>query len=146
MTGNATQCLGADVPFADVPVTIDAGVVNGPRVVEMNGADILHFHRLLHALNESVESVFFANVVACCERVRRVETNAERDLRAQLHDQREMFEAVTDTVALSGSVFQQDAKRAELQPFARDLQTFRAERNAIGFAGATRTSGMHDRS
>ena len=144
MTGDAAQRFGADVPLADVPVSIDAGVVNRARVVEVNGTDVLDSHRLLHTLNQRVETVFFADVMACCERVGRVEANAERDLRTQLHNQREMFEAMTDAVALSGSVLQEDAKLVELQPLARDLQTLRAERDAISLTRATRTSGMHD--
>src|SRR6185503_4875881 len=93
---------------------------------------------------ERVQTIFFANVVACRERVRRVETNAERDLRAQLHDQREMFETVSDTIPLSGRIFKQDAKRTELQTFASDLQTLGAKRDAVSLTGAASTAGMHD--
>src|SRR5678815_644160 len=86
--------------------------------------------------------------MACRERVRRVEANAEWNLRTGLHDRGEMLKTMSDAVALSGGVFEQDAElrartRAELHALARDLQTLRAERDAVGLARAARTARMH---
>jgi hypothetical protein len=98
------ECVRADVAFADVPVTIDTGVVNRARVVEMNCPDVLHAHCLLHALKQRLETVSFANVVPGRERVRRVHADGERQLRTRVHDLTQMFEAMADAIALSRSV------------------------------------------
>src|SRR5687768_5599048 len=115
MAGDAAQSVGADVTFADVPVAIDAGVVDRARIVEVNGANVLDAYRLVHALNQRVQTVLFADVVTCCEGVRGVEADSERNLRAHLHEQREMFETVADAIALSGCVFKQDSQRATVR-------------------------------
>src|SRR5689334_21227335 len=104
MACDATQRLGADVAFADVPVSIDTRVITGARIVEMNGAHIFGFHRLLYSLKQRFESVFLAYVVAGSERMRRVETNAERQLWANADDRFQVFETMADASALSGSV------------------------------------------
>src|SRR5690349_9925542 len=136
MLGDAAQGFGADVAFADVPVTVDAGVVNGARIVEVNGANALQTDCLLNSLQQRIEPVRVANVVTSGERVRRVETNPERQLRTRVHDLAEMFEAVTDAVALSGGVFEQDAQRTEFQTLARDLQARCTQRDAVRFTRA----------
>src|SRR5689334_10867188 len=142
MTSDATQCFGADVAFADVPVTIDARVVDSARIVEVNGAHVLSLHCLLHSLKQRFESVFFTNVVSGRERVCSVETDGERKLRANAHDRFQMFETMTDAVALSGSVLQKDLQLSKPQALARDLQTRRAQRDAVSFTSAARTSRM----
>src|ERR1051326_8184290 len=48
--GDAAKCVETDVAFADVPVTVDARVVNGAGVVEVNGADVLQSDCVLDAL------------------------------------------------------------------------------------------------
>ena len=63
--------------------------------------------------------------------MRCVEADPERDLRAHLHEQREMLETVADVIALSGAVFSSRSERAKLQSFAGDFQTLSAERDAI---------------
>ena len=128
VTRDTAQGFGADVTLADVPVAIDAGVVNGARVVEVNGADVLDSHGLLHPLNQRSETIFLADVMTGSKGVRRVEANAERDFRTQLHDQGEMFEAVADAVALPGGVFQQDAQAYETQTDFNPLQLPRESR------------------
>ena len=123
MLRDASQCVRADVAFADVPVTIDARVVGSARIVEMDGAHVFESSQFFELFESALRAIFFANVVTGSEGVCRVEANAERKLRTNAHDLVEMFEAVTDAVALSRSVFEQDAKRPELQSLARDLQT-----------------------
>src|ERR1051325_9803000 len=110
----------------------------------MDGVHVFSLDCFLNALEECFESVFFANVVTGGECVGGVETNAERQLWASAHERFEVFEAMTDAVALSGSVLQKDFQLAEPQALARDLQTRGAQRNAVSLAGAARTSGMHD--
>ena len=46
MVGHATQGFRADVAFANVPVTIDARIVSGARVVEVNRAHVFRLHRV----------------------------------------------------------------------------------------------------
>src|SRR5690349_1528489 len=108
MLGDATQGVEADMSFADVPVTIDTRVVDGARVVEVNRAYVLQPDGFLHALQQRFKTVCFANVVTGGERVRRVEADAERQLRTRVHDLAEMFEAMADAFALTGGVFEQD--------------------------------------
>jgi hypothetical protein len=64
--------------LTDVPVSIDSRVVDSPGIVEVNRTNILESHGSLHFLNQRCESIFFANVVTCCERMRRIETDTER--------------------------------------------------------------------
>ena len=142
VTGDAAQCVSADVAFADVPVTIDAGVVSGARVVEVDGAHVSDLHCLLHSLQQRVQAVFLTDVVAGRERVCCVEANADRKLRAESHDHVEMFEAMADAVALSGSVLEQDTQRTEPQTFARNLQTLRTQSKRILFTRTAATAGM----
>src|SRR5215216_6533473 len=143
MAGDATEGVGADVTFTDVPVTIDARVVSSARIVEVDGSDVLCLYCLLHSLQQRFEAVFLADVITGRERVGSVETNAERKLRADAYDFLEVLEAVTDAVALPGRVLQKNAQRAKLQSLARDLQTCRAQPDTISFARAARASRMH---
>src|SRR6185369_16835794 len=142
MTRDATQGFGADVAFADVPVAIDARIVHGARVVKMNRVHVPRLHCLLYTLEQRFESVFLADVVTGGERMGRVETNAERQLRASAHERFEVFEAMTDAIALSRRVFQKNFQLAEPQTLARNLQARRAQRDAVRLAGATSTTGM----
>src|SRR6185369_9510584 len=142
MTSDAAECLGADVAFADVPVTIDARVVSSARIVEVNGAHVFSLHCLLHSLKQRLQSVFLANVISGGECVCRVETNCERKLWANAHDRFKVFETMTDAVALSRSVFQKDFQLSELQTLARGLQTRGAQRDAVSFTGTARTPRM----
>ena len=48
---HTAHCLEADVPFANVPVSIYTGVVSGPRIVEMNRPDVLQPDCSFHFLN-----------------------------------------------------------------------------------------------
>ena len=121
MASNAAQCFGADVTFTDVPVTIDARVVGGARVVEMNGVHVFGFYCLLHSLKEGFESVFFTNVVSGCEGVGGIETNAERKLWADAYDRFQVFETMADAITLARRVFQKDLQLAKPQTLAGDL-------------------------
>src|SRR6185369_10573300 len=131
MTSDAAECLGADVAFADVPVTIDARVVSSARIVEVNGADVFSLHCLLHSLKQRLQPVFFTYVVSGGECVCSVETHGEWKLWANAHDRFKMFETVADAVALSRSVFQKYFQLSELQTLARDLQARGAQRDAV---------------
>jgi hypothetical protein len=126
MASDTSQGVCANVSLADVPMAIDAGVVWDTGVVEVNGANVFSLHCFLDALNESLKTVFFTNVVARGESVCGVKADAERELWTDAHDRFEVLETMTDAVALSGSVFEQDAELPELQSFARNLQTCRA--------------------
>src|ERR1044072_6287084 len=108
MACHATQRFTADVAFADVPVTIDARVVSGARVVEMDSVNVFRFYCLLHSLKQRFESVFFTNVVSGCAGVGGVETNAERKLWGDAYDRFKMFETMADAITLAGRVFQKD--------------------------------------
>jgi hypothetical protein len=108
--GDALQGVGADMAFTDVPVAVDARVVGGARVVEVNGADVFEFDGLLNSLKQPFETVFFANVVTRRESVCGVETNAQRKFRTDAHDLVEVLDAVTDAIALAGRVLEQNAK------------------------------------
>ena len=141
MAGDAAQGVGADVAFADVPVAIDAGVVRRARIVEVNRVDVLSLYCVLHSLHQRLKAVFFTNVVAGCEGVRGVETNAEREFGTSAHELLKVFETMADAVALAGSVFEEDFEFAKPHTLARDLQTRRAQPEAVRFTRATRTSG-----
>src|SRR6185369_13887582 len=136
MTSDATQRFGSDVALADVPVAIDARVVDGARIVEMNGAHVFSLHCLLHSLKQRLQSVFLAKVISGGECVCRVETNCERKLWANAHDRFKVFETMTDAVALCRIVFQKDFQLSELRTLARGLQTRGAQRDAVSFTGS----------
>lgn len=76
--------------------------------------------------------------------MRSVNTNAERQLRATIHDRPQVFEAVTDAFALPRSVLQQNSQLSKSQAFARDLQTQCTNLERILFRTATRAARMYD--
>jgi hypothetical protein len=53
-----------------------------------------------------------------------------------------MFESMADAITLARRVFKKNFQLAELQPFARDLQTRRAQRDAVSFTSTARASRM----
>ncbi len=108
----------------------------------MNGVDVLSLYCFLHSLEQGFETVFFTNVVPGCECVGGVETNTKRKLRADAYDRFKVFETMADAITLAGSIFQKNFQLSEPQPFARDLQTCRAQRDAVSFTGTARTSRM----
>jgi hypothetical protein len=55
-----------------------------------------------------------------------------------------MFEAMTNTLALSGGVFQQDSHLPHRYAASSKLETIDAGTNSVGFAGATRAPRVHD--
>src|SRR5581483_2198509 len=86
MLREPTQRISADVPFADVPVPIDAWVVRRFRIIEVNGADTLQPNSPFDDRYERFETIFFANVITRGERMRGVDTDAKRQLRRCFYD------------------------------------------------------------
>jgi hypothetical protein len=82
--GDAGEGCGADVAEADVPVAVDARVVGGARVVEVDGADVARADVLRQRVERGGEAVLFAYVVAGGEGVGRVEADAEVERGAAL--------------------------------------------------------------
>src|SRR6185295_19315401 len=89
----------------------------------MNRTDILQADSFLDDRDGRLQAVGLANVVTRGEGMRRVHAHAERELRTSLHDRAQMFEAMADALALTGSVLKQDLQLAKAQTFARDLKT-----------------------
>src|SRR5439155_23202726 len=54
MLGHATECLRADVAFANMPMSIDTRIVRGARIIEMNNAHPLCPHRAFYLFNQSL--------------------------------------------------------------------------------------------
>src|SRR4051812_45387449 len=75
--------------------------------------------------------------------MRGIYTNAQRQFRTGSHDHAQVFEAMADALALSGGVLEQNSQAAELQTFAGNLKTERANLEGVLLATTTRTAGMH---
>ena len=110
MAGNAAQGVGADMAFTYMPVAVNTRVVCSARIVEVNRANTFQPDRFSDSLNKRLQTIFLAYVVTGGERMRRIETNAERNFRTESHDLLKMFETMTDAVALARGVLQQYAK------------------------------------
>src|SRR6266496_2506015 len=117
-----------------MPVPIDARIVGRARIVEMNRADISQTNGPANAFNRRFQSIFFTNVVARRERMRRVNTHTQRKVRTFVHDCAQMLEAVPNALALSGSVFKQHAKLSELKTLTREFQAVRTRFDSICLA------------
>src|SRR5439155_13483527 len=89
-------------------------------------------------------SVRLAKIVAGGKRMRSVDACAQREFRTRLHNRAQVFEAMTDALALARSVLQQEAQPSELQTFAGQLKTQRADFDGVFFTGTTRTARMQD--
>ena len=104
VASDAAEGVGADVTFADVPVTIDARIISGTRVVEVDGANVLCLYWLLHSFQQRFEAVFHADVIPRGDSVCGVETNSKWKLRTEAQEVLKMLEAVSDALALSRRV------------------------------------------
>ena len=144
MLRETPQRIGADVTFPNVPVAIDSGVVRRLRVIEMHGAHIPEADSFFDYAQRRFQPIGFTKVIAGREGMRSIDTNAERQFGTCLHDRPEMFEAMADTLALTGSVLEQDPQLSETQTFAGQLQTEGANLERVGFRTTTRTAGMYD--
>src|ERR1043165_1129324 len=74
----------------------------------------------------------------------RVHADAERKFWASIHDRAQMFEAMTNALALSRGVLKQNPELSESQTFARDLETERANLQGVLLGTTTRAARMHD--
>src|SRR5437899_385234 len=110
MLSKAPKRVFTDVPFANVPVPIDARVEWRFRIVEMNRADVSQPDCPANYFDRRFESAWFANVITSGERMRRVYAHTERQLRTRLHDRAQMFEAMADAFALAGRIFEENAQ------------------------------------
>src|ERR1051325_10565767 len=106
----------------------------------MNGADVFQVDCFLDDRDGRLQTVGLANVVTGRERMRRVDANAERELRAGLHDRAQMFEAMADAFALAGSVLKQNLQLTKTQTFARDLKAEGANFQRVFLGTATRAA------
>ena len=52
MLGYPSQCFGADVALANMPMSIDPRIVSGARIIEMNNAHILGPHCTFYLFNQ----------------------------------------------------------------------------------------------
>src|SRR5215471_19068383 len=130
--------------FTDMPVPIDSRVVGCLRVIEVHGAHILQSDSPFDYGNRRFQAISFTNVIARSEGMRGIDADAERQLRTRFHDRAQMFEAMADALALTGSVLEQDSKLTETQTLAGELQAERANLQRILFGTTARTAGMHD--
>src|SRR5437879_6205645 len=117
MLRKAAQSFSADMTFADMPVPIDARVERRARIVEVHGAHVFQSHRAPNDFNRRFQPVRLAKVVAGGKRMRGVNAYTEREFRTRIHNRAQMFEAMTDALALTGRVLQQNAQLSELQTF-----------------------------
>jgi hypothetical protein len=108
--GDAAQGFEADVAEAEVPVAVDARIIRGARVVEVDGAHVLDTDVVVERFESGREAVLFAEVVAGGEGVGRVEADAEAESRTLGDNLAQVLEAVADALALPGGVLQKDAE------------------------------------
>src|SRR5688572_11085092 len=109
----------------------------------MNGAHVLQADVAFQRFKGRGQPVLFSNVVARCESVRSVQTNAQVKLRTSFNNLPQMLEAMAYTLALPGSVFEKDTESVQAQPFTCNLQAFGARGNRVLLAGASRAAWMH---
>jgi len=77
MAGDAAERGAPDVTATEVTVAIHARVVFGLRVVEMDDTNVFSADVFFERVEDGVEVVFFAKVIAGGESVRCIEANAE---------------------------------------------------------------------
>src|ERR1043165_5615983 len=75
--GDAPERVRADVAEAEMPVAVNARVVFGLRVVEVDGAHVAESDVRVERVERGTQSVVGAQGAAGCEGVRRVEADAQ---------------------------------------------------------------------
>src|SRR6266849_1138596 len=108
----------------------------------MHRAHVSQSYRATNDLQRRLQSVCFANVVSSGERVRRVHAHTQRKLRTCIHNRAQMLKAVADALALSRSVFEQNAEPSKIQTFAGELKTERANFDRVRLVRTARTTRM----
>lgn len=75
MAGHTSQRWLTDVALADVPMTVNSGIVFGAGVVEMNRSNIFRLNGFLNLLDQRFKTVLLAQIIAGREGVSCIEAH-----------------------------------------------------------------------
>jgi hypothetical protein len=110
----------------------------------VNGAHILRADVPLKRFDRRIQAFPFAQVVSGRKGVGCVEADAQVKRLTIRHDLAQVFEAMAYTFALPGRVFEQDAKRAQVNAVAGRLYTLGADAYRVCLARAPGAARMND--
>ena len=143
MTGDTPQRIRPDMTLSDVPVAVDTRVVFSSRIVEMDCPDLLCSHLAIKCLDRCFESLCRADVVTGGEGMSRIEANAKGQAGTGLHDFSQVLKTMTNALTLTGSVFQKNPKRTQIESVRCAFQTLRTHLDPVSLTRSARAARMN---